>query len=203
MAMDGTPLVRFRWRLRGAWMWPTFIVLTVVDGLLIHWRPVAGDHGSLVGGWLIGVFASLIAMILLSPLLSHAIRRIRSDMPKVVSRDYAGTITTVAVTLTILALGLAHHGVTVADAAALQDASARAEAYIGEHAPARFRQDLTHLDAYELEPPRIYRICAAADTSTNGGVSWYCVVVDRDKPFGQSVSFAGHEPNGLLSQGTS
>ncbi len=39
---------RLRWRLRGAVLWPTFAVLTVADGVLLHLLPIAGDVIGLV-----------------------------------------------------------------------------------------------------------------------------------------------------------
>ena len=33
---------RVRWRLRGAWMWPTFVALTLLDGLVLHLLPPVG-----------------------------------------------------------------------------------------------------------------------------------------------------------------
>ena len=34
---------RLRWRLRGAWQWPAFIVLTLVDALLVARLPFQGE----------------------------------------------------------------------------------------------------------------------------------------------------------------
>ena len=47
---DGYPggrLRRLRWRLSGAWLWPAFVVVTLLEMALLHWLPIAGD-GS---GW--------------------------------------------------------------------------------------------------------------------------------------------------------
>ena len=44
---------RLRWRLRGARLWPTFAVLTVLDGLLLHHNPIAGDSTSVLAGVLL------------------------------------------------------------------------------------------------------------------------------------------------------
>ena len=41
---------RLRWRLRGARLWPTFAVLILLDALLLHHNPIAGDSASVVGG---------------------------------------------------------------------------------------------------------------------------------------------------------
>jgi hypothetical protein len=202
--MDAAPITRMRWRLRGAWLWPSFVVLVLADGALESWRPVLSDHGSVVGGLLQGSILSLIGIAVLSPLLGWALRKVRADMPKVVARDYAGTAICLFTTCLLLAGGVIHHHVAVADQRALEDASATAEAYIGDHAPQRFIADLHSLSVDEVQPPQIYRVCARAafKAGPSTGATWYCVSVDRAVPFARSVTYAGSEPNGLFSQGT-
>jgi hypothetical protein len=199
--MDAASLTRLRWRLRGAWMWPSFVILTLADGVIAHLLPAYGDRESLIAGWVIGLIQTLIAIVVLTPTLGWVVRRVRKDMPKVVARNYAGTGICVAVTLALLTVGIAHRHVVTADNAALQDATARAEAYIGDRAPAAF-QAVQHdlIETYEVQPPEIYRVCVGASPDT--GFRWYCVVVDRSKPFGQGVKYDGSEPNSLLSEGT-
>jgi hypothetical protein len=208
--MDAVSLIRLRWRLRGAWMWPSFVVLTLVDGAIVHWLPPVGDRGSPIAGWLGGWIYSLVGIVVLTPPLGWVIRRVRPDMPRVVARDYAGAGVCVAVTLSVLAGGLVHRHVVNDDKAALQDATARAEAYIGDRAPAAFQAlQGDRLETFEVQPPQLYRVCAGVSTGVTAGFSpdpgyrWYCVVVDRSKPFGQGVKYDGSEPNSLLSQGTS
>jgi hypothetical protein len=196
--MDGAPLLRLRWRLHGAWMWPTFIVLAVVDGALVSWRPIAGQSESPVAGWLLATFLSLVGIAVAAPLLGMLLRRIRPDMPKVVARDYAGTGVVVAVSAALLIAGLVHHATVVADQRALEDAVARAEAFIGDRAPAVFRANLGSADTYELQPPLIYRTCVSNPQRTRS----YCVIVDRSKPFADSVRPSGSTPNQVLAQGT-
>jgi hypothetical protein len=197
--MDRTALVRLRWRLRGAWMWKTFVVLTLVDGLLGHLWPPAGDSESAVAAWILALVLSLVAIVALAWPLTALIRALRRDLPKVIARDYAGTISVIGVSVVLVAVGLVHHPRLLQDHRALEDATARAEAYIGDHAPARFRENLHALDTYQLQPPEIYRTCAHNRQATQT----YCVIVNRAKPFGSSVKFAGDEPNALLSEGTS
>ncbi|HEX3804749.1 MAG TPA: hypothetical protein VHV75_18135 [Solirubrobacteraceae bacterium] len=196
--MDAAPLVRLRWRLRGAWLWPSFVVLTLADGAILHDLPLAGDSASLIGAWLLGVVLSLLAIVLLAGPLGHLVRRLRPDMPKLVARNYAGALLTLAITLALVAGGLVHRHVINADRGALEDAVARAEAYIGDHAPAEFQYDLTHLNTYPAQPPDIYRTCAINPSGTRS----YCVVVNRQQPFGRSVHYDGAEPNGILAEGT-
>ena len=143
---------------------------------------------------------SLLAIVLLANLLGRAVRRLRPDMPKVVARNYAGALITLAVTLALVAGGLVHQHVVASDSFALEDATARAEAYIGAHAPPAFQHDLRHLNTDPVEgAPNIFRTCASDVTDGR----YYCVVVNRAQPFGRSVHYSGTEPNWLLFEGTS
>jgi hypothetical protein len=195
--MDGASLSRLRWRLHGAWMWPTFIVLTVLDGAIGHWLPPTGDSWSPIGAYLFGCFLSLVGIVAAAPGFGRLLRRRRADMPKVVARDYAGTGVVIAVTLLMLGLGLLHRDRVGADQRALQDALARAEAYIGDRAPAQFRVDMHHLTVYTLQPGSIYRTCVRNRQDTKS----FCVMVNRSKPFARSVTPAGAEPNTVFAQG--
>src|SRR5262245_26357900 len=48
---------RLRWRLRGAWQWPTFVVLTVVDTILVARLPFQGEGADAMGALLVaGIF---------------------------------------------------------------------------------------------------------------------------------------------------
>lgn len=193
-----TPLVRMRWRLRGAWLWPAFVVLTLADGAIVHWLPLSGDRESPATGWLIGLFLGLFGIVVLSPLLAHGLRRLRPDMPKVVARDYAGASVVFTVTGILLLAGVLHQPTVTSDLQASRDAIARAQAFVGDRAPARFRRNLSSVEALPIQPPDVYRVCVH---SRRDGET-YCVVVNRSEPFGRSVKFSGYEPNSLLGQGT-
>jgi hypothetical protein len=198
--MDASPIVRLRWRMRGAWLWPLFIVLTLADGLIHYQLPITGDqNGSFAGGALFGAVVNLIGLVALAQPLGRVVRRVRPDMPRVVANNYAGAFTTIAVTAVVLGAGLIHRHVITNDLRDLNNATARAEAYIGAHAPAQFQKDLERLSTYEVQPPEIYRTCATADSAADP--RYYCVVVNRQRPFGKGVYYDGSESNTLLSEG--
>ncbi len=197
--MDRTILVRWRWRLRGAWMWKLFVPLTLADALIAHWLPPVGDSESAIGAWILAVFLSLGAIVMLTWPLTQLVRHVRKDLPKVIARDYAGTAAIALITVIAIVAGVLHHSTLTGDQVALQDATARAQAYIGDHAPAQFRSNLRMVNTYEIQPPEIYRVCVFNRPQTQT----YCVVVHRNRPFAHSVGFAGYEPNSLLSDGTS
>jgi len=186
-----------RWRRRGAWLWPAFVAATVADAILGHALPPAGDTETLVSAGLIGLVANLVAVILLTRPLSGLLRRRRQDLPTIVARDYAGTAVVSAVTASLLVVGLLHHQSVRANRRAMQDAITRAQAWIGDRAPAEFRRNLQWVSAFAIEPGRIYRACVPSISSGRT----YCVIVDTAQPFSSSVRFSGYEPNSIFSEG--
>ena len=79
----------------------------------------------------------------------------------------------------------------------MADAIARAQAYIGDRAPSEFRRNLAYVSAYPIQPGSVYRVCVRSSdrrgpTASSSGVR--C----RSR---HSVSFAGYEPNAVLTQG--
>lgn len=197
--MDAAPLVRLRWRLSGAWLWPSFFVLTAADAVIVHDLPLSGDTGlSLVGAWVFAGVVSLLAIALLGGLIGRLVRRLRPDMPRVVARNYGGALITLATSLVILTGGLIHHPSVVADRAALKEAVARATAYIGDHAPAAYQENLRDIYTVQLQGPVLYRSCVP----DRSGQHLYCVIVNVKRPFGQGVGHDGSESNATLMQGT-
>src|SRR4051794_29390157 len=108
---------RLRWRLRGAWQWPAFAVLTVVDALLVARLPFAGEGADALGAVLFAGFVNLLAVALVAPLAGFVLRRRRRDLPWFVARDYAGTALLVLIACALLAGGLAHRNALAAQRA--------------------------------------------------------------------------------------
>jgi hypothetical protein len=96
-----------------------------------------------------------------------------------------------------VAAGLANRSDLRSDDAALRDALVRAEAFIGDRAPAQFRANAEQADTYVIQADSIYRTCVPNSAHTRT----YCVIVRRSLPFARSVVFAGYEPNALFAAG--
>jgi len=195
--MESGWLQRVRWRRRGAWLWPVFVVATFADAVLEHLRPPAGVTQSVASAALVGLVLNLLAVLLLSRPLGALLRRLRGDLPSVVARNYAGTAVVLAVSVGLLAAGLAHHSSVVANAQALRDATIRAEAWIGDRAPAEFRDHVNMPDTFAIVPGSIYRTCVPSRDFTRS----YCVVVRTELPFDRSVRPDGHTPNAIFARG--
>ena len=63
---------RLRWRMRGAWQWPSFAVLTVLDAIVLVKLPFySRGPGDLASGMLVAGFANLIVVAVVAPLLDR------------------------------------------------------------------------------------------------------------------------------------
>jgi hypothetical protein len=120
---------RLRWRMRGAWQWPAFAALTLVDAVLLAELPFYDrGPGSFVGGLLLAGFINLFAVAIVAPVAGRWLRRRRQDLPRLVANDYAGTGALVLAAVGLAVGGVLHRPAMAAEradvAAATEDARA-------------------------------------------------------------------------------
>lgn len=190
-------LTRIRWRRRGAWLWPLFIALTIVGAVVGHALPLQGETESLMAAGLLAGVLNLLAVLLCTRPLAALLRRLRPDLPQVVARDYAGRALVIAVVAALTVAGLLHRPAIEQHHREMQDAIARAQAWIGDRAPDEFKRNMDFVNAYTIQDG-IYRICVPSPDGRRN----YCVVVKESLPFQRSVSPAGSEPNSVFAAGT-
>jgi hypothetical protein len=167
---------RARWRMRGAWQWPAFMVLTPLNGVLLAELPFYGrGPGGVLPGVLVAGFLNLFCLAVLAPRAGRMLQRVRPDLPRVVAADYAGTTLLVTVTALLLVGGLLHRPV-VAD----EDAGRRAAVLaVHDHVLARvpeYRAGLAGMDALRIERD-YYRVCVPGSDPRR----WHCVFADSSQ----------------------
>lgn len=186
---------RVRWRLRGATLWPGFAVALVVDAVLLHVLPIAGEgRPGPVASLLLAGFFNLVAVALGAPLAGRALRRRRPEMPRVVADDQAGTVLLALVTAALVVLGLVHRP-------ALQDSErdrlAQAEAvraYVAHRAPAEYRANIDRADT-SRQGPDLWRTCVPGRDPHRA----LCLFVTTDQsPPGIAVD-RDQRPNSVVS----
>jgi hypothetical protein len=162
--------------MRGAWLWPAFAGLTLIDGVLITALPPYGwTPPGLVGGLLLAGFANLLLLAVVAPPAGVLLRRRRRDLPRPVAFDYAGTALFCAFTATLVIAGIAHAPAVAAredDAAAL---SAAVHAYVMREAP-EWADRLDELAIREYAP-EVFRACVPGPDPRKA----LCLVVDTDR----------------------
>ena len=167
---------RLRWRMRGAWQWPAFAVLTVVDALLMTRLPFYEEGpGTLVGGLLLAMFFNLLAVAVVGPLLGVRLRRRRADLPRQIAADYASTAVLVVICTGLLAGGLAHRPAVAAERADVAAVAASTHDYVERRAPDH-RAGLARMDAMRVEED-LYRSCVPGADPRR----WLCLFVSTDQ----------------------
>lgn len=182
---------RLRWRMRGAWLWPAFFGLTVVDGVLITvLPPYTGTPPGIVGGLLLAGFANLFVLAVLTPFAGRLLRRRRPDLPRAIAKDYAGTTLLCLLAAVILVAGVLHRPAvadTADDEAALWGS---VRAYVRTHAPG-FAAGLPRADAALLAAD-VYRACVPGPDPRRS----LCLIVDTDRRPPRVARDESMRPNG-------
>ena len=159
--MEGVERVwhrRLRWRLRGAWQWPAFTLLTLVDGIvLVVLPPYDGAPENLFPAVLLAGFVNLVAVAVLAPALGRLVRRRRPDLPRLIAADYAGGCLLVAIAVGVLAAGLLHRSAVEAEQAREQAVAMAVHDYVIRQEP-QLRGSLGAIDLARIEPD-YYRAC--------------------------------------------
>ena len=175
----GARLRRLRWRLRGAWLWPTFVMATIVDVVLLHVLPIAGDGGT---GWvpacLLAGCLNVVAIAALGGMGGWLLRRRRPDLPKVVADDRAGTALVLLVSAMFLGFGLAHRPALRNHQDDVRAQTLAAHEWFADQAPPEYRRNIALLNSLQVAPD-LYRTCVPGDDPDR----WLCIYLDTsDRP---------------------
>jgi hypothetical protein len=169
-------LTRLRWRMRGAWLWPAFLGLTLVDGVLItELPPYDWTPPGLVGGLLLAGFANLALLAVVAPFAGRALRRRRPDLPRPIAFDYAGTALICALALIVLVGGVLHRPAVAARQDDAEALSAAVRSYVTAHAP-EWAEGLDRVAVREYAP-EVFRACVPGADPTRA----LCLIVDTDR----------------------
>jgi 4-amino-4-deoxy-L-arabinose transferase-like glycosyltransferase len=167
---------RLRWRLRGAWQWPAFVALTLVDGILLTvLPPYRGGPPGVFPGVLLAGFANLLAVAVVAPAVGRLLRRRRPDLPRLIAADYAGAWLLAAIAALLVAGGLLHRSDVRAEEAREQAVARAMHDYVLSQAP-QYRAGLRSIDAARIEPD-YYRACVPGRDARH----WFCLFVSTDQ----------------------
>jgi len=170
---SGARLRRVRWRLSGAWLWPTFVLATLAEMALLHWLPIAGDGSGWIASLLLAGCLNVVAVALLGGLGSVLLRRRRRDLPKVVADDYAGLAALGFVGLAFLAAGLVHRPELAAENEAFARQSMAVRLWVDANGDDFARAHVAAADSVQVDRD-LYRTCVPGPTPKR----WLCLIVD-------------------------
>jgi hypothetical protein len=186
---------RLRWRLRGATMWPAFLLALVADTVLLRALPIAGDAApDVFAAVLLAFFFNLVVVAAGAPLAGRFVRRRWSGLPRVVADDRAGTALIAGVAAVLLAAGLVHHPVVRDRARAFDLQAASARAFVLDRAPAAFKANVGRMDTWK-QGTHLYRTCVPGPQTRRS----FCVFVDTKHDPPLVVRDTDQSPNSVLA----
>src|SRR4051794_26184246 len=186
---------RLRWRLRGAWQWPTFVVVTAVDAVVLSVLPFAGDGADLFPAFLLAGFFNLAVVAVLAPVGGMLLRRRkRGSLPREIARDYAGTVALLALAAVLLAGGVIHRPAVAASADRMRVAVAAARAFVAHQGPARYQAGLGTADTWR-QGADLFRTCFHGPDPRRD----LCVFVRTDEPTPVVRRDPDQSPNSFIS----
>jgi hypothetical protein len=177
---------RMRWRLRGAWMWPTFVVVTLVDAFLLHRLSPVREGIDPIPALLIATFSNLILIGAIGPWLAHRIWKRRPAAGEgapakaqfEVLSDRMGTGLLVAGVFGALAAGLAARPTIVVETDQRERGAKLLEDYVEAHGSTELRRNLEASDTRRYADG-YYRSCIPHDDRRRAT----CFIIDvREKP---------------------
>jgi hypothetical protein len=187
---------RLRWRLRGATMWPAFIGLTLLDGLLLHLLPPIRTGVDLIPGILVATFGNLILIGAVAPFLARRLgaRRPGPPAPAQAARevlvDRIGTGLLAAGVFGVLVAGLAARPLVVSET---EDTERNAQAVRGYVLSSGDRELIRNLETANTIrlASGYFRTCIARDDRRHH----FCLFVDTNRRPADITRDPSAEPN--------
>jgi hypothetical protein len=168
---------RLRWRLRGATLWPAFVVAIVVDTVLLRVLPIAGDGDGekVFGALLLATFFNLVTVAVLAPLGGWLLRRQQPSLPVVVAHDRAGTALVGVLAVALAVGGLLHRPAVLDARRAFARQAAAARAYLRANAPPEYRANIAFLSTWR-QSRDLFRTCVPGPDPDR----WLCLYIRTD-----------------------
>jgi hypothetical protein len=195
---------RLRWRIRGAWQWPVFAVLTVVDGVIIHLLSPTGGRVDVFLGVIIASFGNLLLVGLAAPWLARRlVERQRASAaatgvggaPEEVVHDRTGTALLCAGTIALAVAGLGLQPVVVSETEDTEENAQVVRAYVEAHASEEVNRNIDTANTIRLGSG-FFRTCVALDDRTQA----YCLFVDVNEDPPSIREDPNPAPNGALPE---
>lgn len=184
---------RLRWRLRGAWLWPAFVLITLADGLVLHFLPpvrlgFTREGMTLIFGVIVATFVNLILVGAVAPWLAKRLAArpavtaggtlgaVPDQVRREVIQDRVATGLLAAGLLGVVAAGLGSREVVVADTNATQRNANLVRSYVLRSGDAELIRNLETANTAKLSDS-YFRTCIASDSRRR----FFCFLVDLKK----------------------
>ena len=178
---------RMRWRLIGAWRWPLFLVLTLVDALIVHELPPTGARALFFPALIVCSFANLFLIGAVAPWLARRIVARQGVTAAATPTfppanhlelliDKIACAALVLGTLGLVAAGLGNKRVVVAATDRVERGADAAREYVNAHAPAEIQRNFETLNTHPTDEDGFFRMCVSFDERTRA----WCMFVDAE-----------------------
>jgi hypothetical protein len=187
---------RLRWRLRAATMWPAFVLVTLLDGILLHLLPPIGSDLPLIGGILMAIFGNLVLVGAAAPFIARRIGARRPGPPASaqaaheVLADRVGTALLLAGVAGVVAAGLGNRQVVVSETNATTENANAVRSYVLHSDNPELRRNLETANTIKLGTG-YFRTCIAHDDRRRA----FCFYVDTTKDPARLTRDPSAEPN--------
>jgi hypothetical protein len=189
---------RVRWRLRGAWMWPSFVAITLLDGILLHALPPVRTGIDLIPAVLLATFGNLVLIGALGPWLARRVWKRRPAAPPgappkaslEVLSDRIGTGLLMASVFGVLAAGLAARHTVIAETDERERAAKELFRYVQSHGDDELRRNLEASDTARLGEA-YFRSCIPDDERER----WTCFFLDASGEDTKVIRDPSAQPN--------
>lgn len=170
-----------RWRLRGAWQWPAYAVLTLLDAVILHELPPVREGVDFIPALIVSSFANLFLMGAVAPWLGRRLAEreraggngIPLSVRTEVLKDRTAAVLLALATLGLVVAGLGNRPAVVAETEDLEEAGEILEDYVAANAPQEIQRNIEIVNTERLEEG-YFRMCINYD---DRGRAW-CVFVD-------------------------
>jgi hypothetical protein len=171
-----------RWRLRGAWQWPAYALLTVLDAVILHELPPVREGVDFVPALIVSSFGNLFLMGVVAPWLGRRLAEreraaggngIPLAVRAEVLKDRTAAVLLTIATVGLLIAGLGNQPAVVAETEDVEDAIALLERYVPANAPHEIQRNLEIVNTDRLEEG-YFRMCINYDERDRA----WCVFVN-------------------------
>jgi hypothetical protein len=178
---------RLRWRLRGAWQWPAYAVLTLLDAVILHELPPVTGGVDFVPGLIVSSFANLFLMGAVAPWLGRRLAEcervekgngVPLSVRTEVLKDRSAAVLIALATVGLLVAGLGNRPAVIAETEDLERAIELLREDVAAHAPHEIQRNIEIVNSDRLEPG-LFRMCINYDERDRA----WCVFVNvKDEP---------------------
>jgi hypothetical protein len=184
---------RLRWRLSGAWQWPVFTLLVVVDTIVLARLPFAGGRSSWLGSLIAAGLLNVIVIAVVPRMGAWALRARRPDLPREIAADRAAAFGMLGLSVLLIAGGIAHRGDLRASDQIGATALREARVFAAHRAPARYLP--LHGEDTMRSGRDLFRTCWEGPDPKRD----FCVYVRMEEGVAIKRVDASQEPNSVLA----